>query len=93
MKVLNENMMTNQIKKAIESDKIFANGLDKLDLILKHNILNGKIKVKKSDIKILGEIPNLKNKCIFSIEKINEMVKGHKNFIKEHPDWKIVYGI
>lgn len=85
--------MKTHIKKRIESDKKFADGVEKLEPVFRYNFLNGNIKVEKNDIQILGEMPNLKKKCVDSIEKLNEMVKVHKEFIVKHPDWKTIYGI
>ena len=75
----------------IESDKKFADGVEKLEPFFRWNFLNGKIKIKKKDIYVLGEMPNLRKNCVDSIQKLNEMVKVHKKLIVKYPDWKTTY--
>ncbi|MFD1816548.1 hypothetical protein SAMN04515674_106119 [Pseudarcicella hirudinis] len=47
----------NVSEKTIKRDAEFADGIDRLAPSLKKDILGGKIKVKKSDIQLLGQIP------------------------------------
>lgn len=47
----------NVSEKTIKRDAEFADGIDRLSPSLKKDILGGKIKVKKSDIQLLGQLP------------------------------------